>query len=167
MKRALTVLISLSLGAAAMAATQLVVTFTNGKSFTIEVDAKNAPKTAAHIMALVKKKFYDGQRFHRVEDWVVQWGDPGSKKSLEVGGGGSGKNMPFEAGKLSFKKGVVGIASTGAKVGGDSQLFVVRRDSTFLDGSYAAMGRVTKGMDVIMNLKRGDTIKSMKVVVTK
>ncbi|MBL8048499.1 MAG: peptidylprolyl isomerase [Chthonomonas sp.] len=167
MNRALIASCLTLVGAAAMAATQYVVTFTNGKSFTIEVDTKGSPKTAAHVGELVKKKFYDGIRFHRVEDWVVQWGDPGSRKSLDVGGGGSGKQMPFEASKVGFKKGVVGIASTGSKVGGDCQLFVVTKDSEFLNGNYAVLGKVTKGMDVIMKVQRGDTIKTMKIVVKK
>ncbi|HMS56362.1 MAG TPA: peptidylprolyl isomerase [Fimbriimonadaceae bacterium] len=145
---------------------KIVFTMGNGKSFTIQTDQKGSPKTTAQIVDLVKKKFYDSQRVHRVEDWVVQWGDPASKKGVDgVGGGGSGKGIPFEDSKATFKKGVVGIASTGAKVGGDSQLFVVLKDSTFLDHNYAILGKVTSGMDVVMAFKRGDTIK--KAVIKK
>lgn len=146
---------------------KVLVTLSGGKSFTLQLDSKNTPKTTAGITALVNKGFYTGQRVHRVEDWVVQWGDPLSKGGVDapgVGSGGTGKDLPFEAGKISFKKGTLGMASTGAGLGGDSQMFVVLRDSTFLDGGYSSFGRVVKGMDVVMKIKRGDKITSMKIV---
>ena len=146
---------------------KILVKMASGKSFTIQTDAKNAPKTTAGIVALVKKGFYTNQRVHRVEDWVTQWGDPKSKNGVDAPGVGGGQNapaLPFEAGKLSFTKGTVGIASTGTGVGGDCQLFVVKRDSTFLNGGYSAMGRVTNGMNVVMAIQRGDRILSMKIV---
>ena len=146
---------------------KIVVNMANGKSFTIQTDAKGAPKTVAGIGALVKKGFYDGQRVHRVEDWVTQWGDPKSRNGADAPGVGSGQNaapLPFEAGKVSFTKGTVGIASTGTGVGGDCQLFVVKRDSTFLNGGYSAMGKVVDGMNVVMNIQKGDKILSMKLV---
>lgn len=151
-------------------APQLKVTMDNGKSFIIQPDSKGAPQSVARILQLVKSKFYDGQRFHRVEGWVVQWGAPQSKKSVDdpgVGNGGSGKNMPFESGTISFTKGACGVASTGAKLGGDSQLFIVKKDSTFLNGDYSAWGKVISGMNVVDAIKRGDKIKSIAVVMGK
>jgi len=144
------------------------VTLEGGKSFEITTDTKGSPKTVAHFEALVKKKFYDGQRFHRVmPDFVVQWGAPQSRNkpldSPEVGSGGSGTNCVFEESKTSFKRGVVGVASTGSKVGGDSQLFVMLSDKSHLDGSYAVLGRVTKGMDVVSKIKMGDKIVSITI----
>jgi len=146
---------------------KLQFTMSNGKSFVIATDPKGSPKTTAQIVDLVKKKFYDSQRIHRVEDWVVQWGDPASKKGVDqpgVGSGGSGKDLPFEDNPATFAAGVVGIASTGSKVGGDSQLFVVLRDSSFLDHNYAILGKVVSGMDVVKAFKRGDTIKKATVL---
>lgn len=145
-------------------------TLDSGKSFVITTDSKATPKTTAQIVSLVKSKFYDSQRIHRVEDWVVQWGDPKSKGGVDqpgVGSGGSGKNLPFEDNPASFLKGAVGMASTGAKVGGDSQLFVVLKDSAFLDHNYCLMGKVTKGMDVVMKIQRGDKIKSAVILKGK
>jgi len=142
------------------------VTMSDGKSFIIGLDPAS-PKTVDHVTNLVKKKFYDGIKFHRVEGWVVQWGDPVSRKSLtpgEVGNGGSGHSMPFEESKVSFLRGVVGIASTGSKVGGDSQLFVLTKDSPHLNGSYAVLGKVIFGMDVVDKLKVGSTVKSMTLM---
>jgi peptidylprolyl isomerase len=150
---------------------KLVVTMGNGKSFTIETDLKGSPKTVAHILELVKKKFYDGQKVHRVEPWVTQWGNLETKtKSVDdptLKEVGSGTPMPFEASKISFKRGVVGIASTGFKVGGDSQLFVLKSDATRLDGDYAVLGVVTKGMDLVDKIVRGDKVKSIRVQSAK
>ena len=146
---------------------KILVKLGNGKSFTLQLDATNAPKSSEGIAALVKKGFYDGTVVHRVEpSFVVQWGDPYSKKGLDdprVGTGGSGSPLPFEPGKMSFKRGVLGVASKGAGTGGDGQIFVMTGDSPSLDGGYAAIGKVTQGMDVVDAMVRGDKIVSMKI----
>lgn len=132
----------------------------------LELYPSKAPKTTAHILSLIDKKFYDGQRFHRVEDWVVQWGDPGSRNPSKakhpIGTGGSGKNVPFEDTGVRFSRGTLGLASTGLKVGGDSQMFILRKDAFRLDGNYCAFGRVVKGMDVVDKIKKNDIIVSMR-----
>lgn len=144
---------------------KLAVKMESGGTFVITTDLKAAPKTVARIAALVQQKFYDKQRFHRVENWVVQWGDPNSKdgdlRREGIGSGGSGKALPFEGSTVTFAKGVVGIASTGAKRGGDSQLFILTRDAAHLDGNYAVLGKVTQGMEVVEKLKWGDRIATM------
>lgn len=145
---------------------KVVVTMSNGKSFTIATDSKGSPKTVARVLELVKEKFYDGQRFHRVEPWVVQWGAPQSKKGIDspgVGNGGSGKSMAFESSKAKFDRGVVGVASTGARLGGDSQLFILTKPAMHLNGDYAVVGKVISGMDVVDKIKLGDKITSIKV----
>lgn len=146
---------------------KIEVTLEGGKKFVITTDAKNYPKTTKGILALVSKKFYDGIRFHRVEPWVVQWGDPLTKKTLDdptIGSNGSGKSLPFESGVCPFTRGSVGIASTGAGVGGDSQLFVITRDAPHLYGGYAALGKVTKGLDIVDKIARGAKIVSIRQV---
>lgn len=147
---------------------KIAVTMENGKSFVIQTDAKNSPKTVAHIVALANRKFYDGQCVHRVESWVTQWGAPASRtkdlKSEEVTGGGSGKDIPFEMHPDDFLRGTVGIASTGLQVGGDSQIFVLKRDTLRLYHSYAILGRVAKGMETVDAIKKGDRIKSIRVI---
>jgi cyclophilin family peptidyl-prolyl cis-trans isomerase len=137
-------------------------------TFEITTDPARSPKTVAHIVALVKKGFFDRQRVHRVEDWVTQWGAPASRNnalgSEEVTGGGSGKDIPvFERSDVDFFRGVVGIASTGFEMPGDSQIFILKKDWERLYGSYAVLGKVTKGMDVVDKIRRGDRITSMKM----
>jgi cyclophilin family peptidyl-prolyl cis-trans isomerase len=147
---------------------KLVVTMNNGKVFEITTNKKEAPKTVAHIVMLSNKKFYDRQRVHRVEPWVTQWGAPASKTQAltteAVLGGGSGKDIDFEESKVDFYRGVVGIASEGLQRGGDSQIFILKKDTLRLYRSYAVLGKVTKGMSVVDAIKRGDRIRSIRVV---
>lgn len=147
---------------------KLAVTMKGGGKFVITTDQKGSPKTVAHIVSLVKRGFYDRQRVHRVESWVTQWGAPQSKtKNIdtdEVRGGGSGRDIPFEESKWDYHRGVVGIASTGLQVGGDSQIFILKRDTFRLYRSYAVLGKVTSGMDVVDKIKKGDRILSIRVL---
>lgn len=146
---------------------KIEVLLDGGKKFVITTDQKNYPKTVAGINKLIKDGFYNGIRFHRVEPWVVQWGDPVTKKTMNdptIGSNGSGKALPFEGGPASFTRGTVGIASTGTKVGGDSQLFVITRDATHLNGNYAALGVVTSGMDVVDKIQIGTKVVKMRVL---
>ena len=157
---------------------QIEVGMVSGKSFVITTDPNSSPKTVQHILDLVKAKFYDRQRIHRVESWVTQWGAPQSKdqpldiknkdgkKELneKVGDGGSGKDVPFEMSEVDYVRGVVGVASTGLQVGGDSQLFILKKDALRLYHSYAVVGMVTKGMDVVDGIKRGDRIAKMRIL---
>lgn len=165
----------------------IVVSMEKSGKFEITTDPKTSPKTVEHILRLVRRGFYDGQRIHRVEWWVTQWGapksgtipydkwwtfkkDPKTGKMVstmteDVGGGGSGKDISvFEAAPgVDFTRGVVGIASTGLQVPGDSQLFVLKADALRLYRSYAVVGMVTKGMENVDKVKRGERIRSMRV----
>lgn len=144
------------------------VTVEGRGTFRITTDPRTSPKTVEHILSLVRNGFYDRQRVHRVEYWVTQWGAPASKDkpidSDEVLGGGSGKQLPFEMSDVDFVRGIVGVASTGLQVGGDSQLFIIKQDRLYLWRSYAVVGKVTQGMDVVDRIQRGDRITRMRVL---
>ncbi|MBA3724953.1 MAG: peptidylprolyl isomerase [Armatimonadetes bacterium] len=133
----------------------------------MELSAEKAPETTSRIGTLVKEGFYNGQRVHRVEGWVIQWGDPQSKEKdwakLPVGTQGSGVQLPFEANDMPMDRGTVAMASTGAGVGGDSQIFILKQGMSQLQGGYAVFGTVTEGMEVADKIVRGDEI-AMKVV---
>lgn len=157
---------------------KIEVVLTNGKSFEITTDPKDSPKTVKQILKLTSAGFYNRQRIHRVEDWVIQWGAPASKTqplmtkgtdgkldvNPAVGDGGSGVMLPFEMCDVDFTRGVVGIASDGLQMGGDSQLFVLKSNRFYLWHSYAVVGKVTKGMDTIDSIRFGDRIKKMTVI---
>lgn len=153
-------------------------TMEGGKSFVLTTDPGHSPRTVRHIVDLVKSGFYDRQRIHRVENWVTQWGAPASKTepldikgkdgkmelNEKVGDGGSGHDLPFEGNtEVDYVRGVAGIASEGLQMGGDSQIFILKKDATRLWNSYAVVGKVTEGMDVVDGIKRGDRI--IKAVV--
>jgi len=118
----------------------------------IEFYTKDAPNTVANFVSKAKSGFYNNLTFHRVENWVVQGGDP-------LGNGAGGGNMTVEFNSKPFVVGAVGIASKGdGKVQNDSQFFIVKTDSQFLNGKYTNFGIVTKGMDVVQKMEIGDAI---------
>jgi peptidyl-prolyl cis-trans isomerase B (cyclophilin B) len=128
-----------------------------GGSFTIALRPDKAAKTVENFVAKAKSGFYDGKTFHRVEDWVVQGGDPD-------GTGRGGGKMPSELNDLSFSKGAVGIARGGdIKVNNDSQFFVVKSDASWLNNQYTNFGQVTSGQDVVNGIRIGDKIKKISV----
>src|SRR5207247_10804757 len=99
----------------------------------------------------------DTSTVRRVEDWVLQGGDP-------KGTGTGGDRVASEYNHLSFKRGAVGVArGQDPAFNNDSQFFVVKKDSTFLDKQYPNFGQVTSGMDVVAGIKIGDRIKKITV----
>ncbi len=140
-----------------VSATTATVELEKGGSFTIELRPDKAPTTVARFAQKVRAGFYNGLTFHRVEDWVVQGGDP-------TGTGTGGERVPSEYNDLSFTLGAVGIArGTDKAFNNDSQWFVVKKDSTFLDRDYTNFGQVTSGLDVVMGISKGDKIKTITV----
>ena len=117
----------------------------------LELDAGTAPITVENFVKLAKDGFYDGLTFHRIIDgFMIQGGDPTGN-----GTGGSGMTIKGEFSKngvsnpISHVKGVISMARAQDPDSASSQFFIVEADSTFLDGSYAAFGRVTEGMEII------------------
>ena len=135
----------------------------------IELYAKDAPKTVAHLLTLVRQNFYRGQRFHRVEPgFLVQVGDPATRdftKRARWGTGGSGKPIGVaEIGKTRrHAPGTVAMAHSGDPKFADSQFYIVMQPRPGLDGKYTIFGRVTSGMDVVKKLKRADILKRASV----
>lgn len=148
---------------------------------TIELFAKDAPKTVKHFLELAKKEFYHGILFHRyVDGFVIQAGDPKSKKvngsdiaditpeevnaKYQLGNGGSDLgNVPLEA-KASHVRGTLGLARSQDPNSGDSQFFFNLADNQRLDAGYCAFGKVTKGIEIMDKLRQGDKIISIKPV---
>lgn len=155
------------------AAPVLVLTTAKGV-IEIEMFAAEAPKSVARILDLAKRSFYRGQRFHWVQPGVIQVGDLQSRnmtKREDWGRGGSGpmnKIMPIgvaEIGKRPFDRGIVGYAyRDGQKpTDADSQIFILKFAIPALNGKYAALGRVTKGMAVVDKIEVEDMIKDVAV----
>ncbi len=138
-------------------ATTATIELEKGGSFTITLRPDKAPQTVARFVEKARSGFYNGLKFHRVEDWVVQGGDP-------LGTGTGGERVPSEYNDLPFTLGAVGIArGQDPAINNGSQFFVVKRDSRFLDKQYTNFGTVTAGMDVVMKIAIGDKIKTITV----
>ncbi|MBE6795588.1 MAG: peptidylprolyl isomerase [Ruminococcaceae bacterium] len=127
------------------------VTMENGGEFIIELCPDQAPITCENFLKLVKKGFYNGLTFHRVIDgFMAQGGDPEG-----TGCGGSDENIKGEfamngvMNMLSHTRGVVSMARSQNPNSASSQFFICYGDCTFLDGQYAAFGKVTEGMEVV------------------
>jgi cyclophilin family peptidyl-prolyl cis-trans isomerase len=150
----------------------VIVVETSKGTFEIETYPSDAPKTVAHVVALVKSGFYDGQRVHRaLPGFVVQWGDPRSRDlSVEVEwgrGAAASSGKPVGAAEISKKRlntrGAVALAHPGNPAMADSQIYVTLADRPDLNGRYSVFGRVTSGDEVLPRLERGDLIRKMTV----
>jgi peptidyl-prolyl cis-trans isomerase B (cyclophilin B) len=149
-----------------------VVVETTKGTFSFETYPREAPLTVAHVLALVRRGFYDGQRIHRaVPGFLVQWGDPRSRDSerAEVWGRGpeASSGKPIGTSEISRKHpavaGVVAMAHPGLPAAADSQMFITLSRRTELDGYYTVFGHVVVGADVPAALQRGDVVTRMYV----
>jgi cyclophilin family peptidyl-prolyl cis-trans isomerase len=135
-----------------------------------ETYPEEAPKTVARVIELVKKNFYNGQRFHRSEPkFLVQIGDPQSRNPQMVdwwGRQGSGKPIGFSeiTKKRRNIRGAVGMAYSGSDPKmAESQFYLLRRNDPTLDARYTVFGGVIRGMDVVDKLEKGDMLKRASV----
>jgi cyclophilin family peptidyl-prolyl cis-trans isomerase len=134
------------------ARTYTVTVRTNLATFAIELNVKDSPCTTSSFASLVRRKFFDGTRFHRiVPGFVIQGGDP-----TGTGTGGPGytvRDIPKI--NTTYSKGVVAMAkSLNAPRGtAGSQFFVMTANST-LPPDYAILGKVASGLDVVERIGR-------------
>jgi len=138
----------------------------------VETYPMDAPKSFEHILALVKKRFYDNQAVHRVvPGQAVQFGDPQSRNMMLSDwwgrGANSGSGSIIGVSEVSktrkHRRGTLAIANSGSPALGDSQMFIALRAVPSWDGKYTIIGQVTSGIEVADKLARGDKIKSITV----
>lgn len=117
----------------------------------VELNPKEAPLTCENFIELANEGFYDNLTFHRImKGFMIQGGDPNGN-----GTGGSDKTIKGEfssngvENNLSHERGVISMARSNDKDSASSQFFICDADDPFLDGDYAAFGKVIKGMDVV------------------
>jgi peptidylprolyl isomerase len=131
---------------------------TSQGEITIRLDCKNAPRTAANFIKLGRDGFYDGLLFHRVvPNFVIQGGCPRGD-----GYGGPGYMIREEINPIRFKRGAVGMATSGRDTGG-SQFFICHSDQPHLNGRYTAFGEVIAGMEIVDRIGIGDLIISVEI----
>jgi peptidylprolyl isomerase len=118
-----------------------------------------APKHVARIKELVRQGFYDGLTFHRVIDgFMAQGGDPSGN-----GTGGSGQNIPAEFSKEPHERGTLSMARSSNPNSADSQFFICFEEAPFLNGQYTVWGKVSKGMEFVDKIKKGDKARNGEV----
>src|SRR5262249_17618609 len=138
------------------------ITMEKGGIIKIEFFPDDAPKTVENFITLAKKGYYDGLTFHRVEPgFVVQGGDPKGD-----GTGGPGYKIKAEFNKQQHVRGVVAMARSQDPDSAGSQFYITLAPAHFLDGKYTVFGKVTSGMNIVDNIKKGDKMKSVKIIET-
>jgi cyclophilin family peptidyl-prolyl cis-trans isomerase/HEAT repeat protein len=131
---------------------------TSRGAFTIEFLSADAPLTVDNFVQLARKGYFNGQTVPRVvPNFVIQTGDPRGDQN-----GGPGYQIRCEINEAPYERGAVGMALSGKDTGG-SQWFVTHSPQPHLDGGYTVFGRVIRGMDVVDNIARGDTIRRVIV----
>lgn len=127
------------------------IEMSDGGKIIVELDEKSAPLTVKNFQKLVAQHFYDGLIFHRVIfGFMIQGGDPqgtgmgGSKETVKGEFRANGVSNP-----ISHERGVISMARSQFYNSASSQFFICHADAKFLDGQYAAFGKVVEGMDVV------------------
>jgi peptidyl-prolyl cis-trans isomerase B (cyclophilin B) len=123
----------------------------DGGIIDLELDKAAAPITVENFEKLVKDGFYDGLIFHRIiPGFMIQGGDP---EGTGMGGPGWHIKGEFAANgwdnPISHTRGVISMARAQDPNSAGSQFFIMHADADYLDGQYAAFGRVISGMDVV------------------
>lgn len=139
----------------------------NGKTIEAELYPGVAPITVDNFVSLIKEDFFKGIIFHRViSGFMIQGGDP-----TGTGCGGSEKTIKGEflangvVNNLKHERGVLSMARTNDPNSASSQFFIMHEDAPYLDGQYAAFGKVTKGIEVVDEIANVETDRYDKPLV--
>ena len=129
----------------------VTITMENGSVMKAELYPEIAPNTVNNFLSLVKKGFYDGLIFHRViPGFMIQGGDP---QGTGIGGPGYSIKGEFEQNgvnnPLQHVRGVLSMARANHPDSAGSQFFIMHADAPYLDGAYAAFGKITEGLETV------------------
>ena len=143
---------------------------TNKGVMRVSLYAQETPNTVANFVKLAKEGYYNGLKWHRViPNFVIQGGCPNTREGATgmPGTGGPGYQIDCEvnAENQYHDRGVLSMAHAGRNTGG-SQFFVCHsRDNTsHLDGNHTCFGKVIEGVDVVDDIRQGDTIDSIEII---
>lgn len=132
---------------------------TDKGDFSLELFAKDAPKTVNNFVFLAREGFYDGVVFHRViKGFMAQGGDP-----TGTGTGGPGYQFEDEFSSRRHERGSLSMANAGKNTNG-SQFFICYDPQPHLDNKHSVFGKVTSGMNVVDSLTNGAVISSVDIV---
>lgn len=129
----------------------VIIEMENGKKIKLELYPDIAPISCENFEKLVKQGFYDGLTFHRViPGFMIQGGCPNG-----TGTGGPGWHIKGEfaangvKNDLKHTRGVLSMARAQMPDSAGSQFFIMHEDAPYLDGQYAAFGKVVEGIEVV------------------
>lgn len=128
---------------------------------TAELYPDKAPETVKNFVELAEQGFYDGLIFHRViKGFMIQGGGftPEFKEKRSESIRGEFMSNGFMSNNIRHTRGVLSMARTSAPNSASSQFFIMHMDAPHLDGSYAAFGKITEGIetvDMIAGVKTG------------
>ena len=128
----------------------------NGGKMTLELYPEKAPITVNNFVKLAKSGFYNGIIFHRViAGFMIQGGDP-----TGTGMGGPGHNIKGEfaangvPNDIKHVRGVISMARAYDPNSAGSQFFIMHADASYLDGQYAAFGKMLDGFETLDEIAR-------------
>lgn len=143
---------------------------TNKGDMKVEFYDKDAPKTVANFVKLAKDGYYNGLKWHRViPDFVIQGGCPNTRDGATgmpgTGGPGYTIDCELDGDNQYHDRGVLSMAHAGRNTGG-SQFFVChsRNNTAHLDGNHTCFGKVVEGVDVVDDIRQGDSIDAIEIV---
>ena len=143
-------------------ANAIVIDTTKGR-IVIKLRTDIAPEHAERIKLLAREGYYNNVPFHRVIDgFMAQTGDG---QRGDGTGGSTYPDLKAEFSRVSFARGVVGMARKSAPDTANSQFFIVFGNASFLDGQYTVIGEVVSGMDVVDKIKRGEPVRDPDRIV--
>ena len=133
-----------------------IIEMENGGKMTLELYPEKAPITVDNFVKLAKSGFYNGIIFHRViAGFMIQGGDP-----TGTGMGGPGHNIKGEfaangvPNDIKHVRGVISMARAYDPNSAGSQFFIMHADASYLDGQYAAFGKMLDGFETLDEIAR-------------
>ncbi len=137
----------------------ITITMKNGDVMKAELYPDVAPNTVNNFISLVKKGYFNGLTFHRIiSGFMIQGGCPNG-----TGMGGPGYCIKGEFSQNGFKNdlshtpGVLSMARAMDPNSAGSQFFIMHKAANYLDGQYAAFGKITEGMDIVNKIAETET----------
>ncbi len=144
----------------------ITISLTTGDKIKAELYPDIAPITVENFTKLIEENFFDGLIFHRViEGFMIQGGgydvDGNQKVTDAIKGEFSANSVENN---LKHTRGVLSMARTSVMDSASSQFFIMHEDAPYLDGQYAAFGKVIDGMDVVDKIVAAETDASDKPI---
>jgi len=136
---------------------RICINLKKGGRIVIELYPDEAPIAVERVLELVKKGFYDGLRFHRVEDYLIQTGR-GDIEIEPIEGEMFGQDLKHEVGMVGMARLPDDYDSA------TTQFYICKKRLPRLNGEYTLIGKVVEGMELVFKMKKGDKIKSIDIV---